>query len=219
MRIGGLISDYLGEVRLAEPEAFEGDFLGSGLLVKWKGGRCEMGYPLGMPLGVDAGIAFQVYSAGSLVAATSEPLAILERSLGTSCFEVLGVATHLAAVAQPNVLERGLGRRVKLAWPAAASADVAAYLIYSDDRTGTVDYSAEIAEVSGCEWTSDELDSGPWRFGVRAVDSAGNIQESPAIEAEAVIAAPPDPPSGLACAYSAVTRAATLSWPPPARWT
>ena len=227
MRIGGLISDLVGELRLAEPEIFENEFFGSGRLVTWKGGRFAMGYPLGMPLGVDAGVAFQIYSAGALVGATTEPLAIVEVEDGLQWFEILGVATHLAGVAQTNVLDQSLGRRVTLAWPASASDDVAAYRVYHDSRAGAVDYDVVVGELDAkpgglaldeYSWTSGELESGTWTFGVRAVDAAGNVVTSPAREAEALVASPPDPPSELACAYDADAHVAMLSWSAPERW-
>ncbi len=227
MRMGGLISDFVGEIRIAEPEGYAAGFLGSARLVTWKAGRFAMGYPLGMPLGVDSGVAFQVYAAGALALATTEPLAVLELGEGASWFEVLGIAAHLAGIAQPNVLERAVGRRVRLTWPASSSDDVASYRVYHDGRTGAVDYGAAVGEVDAkpgglaretYSWTSLELDSGAWRFGIRAVDAAGNVKTSPALEAEVAVAAPPDAPSDLSCSYDADAHEATLAWSAPARW-
>lgn len=227
MRIGGLVSDFLGEIRLAEPEVFENDFFGAGRLVTWKGGRLAMGDPLGMPLGVDAGVAFQLYSAGALVGATTEPLAIVEVADGLAWFEILGVATHLAGVPQTNVLERALGRRARLAWPASASDDVASYQVYDDNRTGAVDYETVIGEVDAkpgglaldeYAWTSGELRSGTWRFGIRAVDAAGNVATSPALEVSVVVASPPDPPLSLAGSWDPGAQRATLTWSAPDNW-
>jgi hypothetical protein len=228
MRIGGLLSDFLGEIRIEEPEIFENGFFGSGRLVAWKGGRFQLGYPLGMPLGVQAGIAFQVYSSGALCLATSETNAVVpvERD-ELNWFEVLGVATHLQGLDQSNVVEGSFGRKVRLAWSASASLDASAYRIYHDNRTGTIDYNTVAGEVDAkpggvalerYAWTSGELRSGTWRFGIRAVDSAGNVRTSPAREAAVTLTATPDPPGMPACSYNPVTHAATLSWSPPANW-
>jgi len=228
MRTGGLISDFLGETRIEEPELFENAFLGAGRLVAWKAGRFELGYPLGMPLGVDAGVAFQVYSSGALATATTETQAapaVADDEL--NWFEVLGVATHLAGVDQSNVIERSLGRRVKLAWPASASDDVAAYRVYHDNRTGTIDYNTPVAEVEAkpggvalesCAWTSPELRGGAWKFGLRAVDRAGNVKTTPAREATLTLTPPPDPPENLACSYDSGVHKATLTWSAPVHW-
>lgn len=228
MRTGGLISDWLGEVRIEEPELIESDCFGASRLLTWKGGRFELGYPLGMPLGVEGGIAFQVYAAGDLVAATTEPLVAVPVTGGElNWFEVIGVATRLVAVPQPNVLERTFGRRVELAWAASVSDDVRAYRVYADGRSGTVDYGTPVGEVDAapggvrCEryrWTSPELESGTWKFGIRAVDAAGNVQTSPAREVTATIGTVPDPPAGLAHAYDPATHKVTLAWTAPEKW-
>ncbi len=227
MRTGGWISDFVGELRIAEPEVFANDFFGASRLLAWKGGRFALGYPLGMPLGVDAGVAWQVYSAGALVAATTEPSAVVQLSDGLQWFEVLGIATHLAGAPQLNVLDRACGRRVTLAWAASASGDVAAYRIYHDNRTGTVDYTTGVAEVDAkpggrplatYAWVSGDLAGGAWRFGIRSVDAAGNVAVSPGLEAAVTLTPAPDPPAALACSYDAPTRRATLTWPAPTRW-
>jgi len=228
VRTGGLVSDFLGEVRLEEPEIFENDFFGSSRLVTWKGGRFELGYPLGMPLGVDAGVAFQLYTSGSYCCATTEPLAVvsvIDDEL--NWFEILGVATHLQTCDQSNVIEKSLGRKLTLTWPASSADDVDLYRVYHDDRTGTVDYEAVIAEVAAkpgglarddYAWTSDELSAGTWKFGIRTVDAAGNEKTTPVREVQVTLTPPPDPPVELDHDYDHGTHTVTLSWSIPTRW-
>ena len=143
-------------------------------------------------------------------------------------FEIVGVATHLQTRDQSNVIERSLGRRVTLAWPASASDDVAGYRVYHDDRSGTVDYETVVDEVDAnpgglarddYAWTSDELAAGTWRFGIRAADAAGNVKTAPVREVELTLTPPPDPPADLAHDYHDVTHTVTLSWSAPERWT
>jgi hypothetical protein len=228
LRTGGLISDWLGEIRLEEPELFESDLFGHSRLITWKGGRFELGYPLGMPLGVDGGIGFQVYTAGAFCSASTEPqaqLPVAEDEI--NWFEILGVATHLMGVDQSNVIERSLGRRVKLAWPASSSPDAGSYRIYHDNRTGTVDYDTVIDEVeakpggiaaASRAWTSGELEAGTWKFGLRAVDEAGNEQTSPVRETQVTLTPVCDPPAQISHSYSDTTHRATLTWAGPERW-
>ena len=228
MRIGGLISDWLGELRVEEPDVYENGFFGASRLVTWKGGRFRMGYPLGMPLGVDGGVAFQAYTSGHYCCATTEPLAVLpviDDEL--NWFEIVAVATHLQTSDQSNVIEKSLGRRVTLAWPASGADDVATYRVYHDARTGTVDYETLIDEIVAAPggialdayaWTSGELRAGTWRFGLRAVDAAGNVKTTPAREVEATITPPPDPPSDLTLDYDDGAHAVTLAWSSPENW-
>lgn len=228
MRTGGLISDWLGEIRLKEGELFEHELFGSSRLITWKGGRFELGYPLGMPLGVEAGVSFQVYSGGGLLCATGEPQASVPARIGElNWFEVIGVATHLKGFQQLNVIERSLGRKAKLEWPASGSGDVETYRIYHDNRSGTVDYGTVTGEVEAkpggvaltdYSWTSEELQSGSWKFGLRTVDAAGNARTSPVREVAASITATPDPVSGLGHTYNGVSHKATLTWSAPQRW-
>ena len=228
MRTGGLISDWLGEVRIAEPELFENDLFGSGRLITWKGGRFELGYPLGMPLGVHPGISVQVYTAGAFCCATTETQAMIPVSDDElDWFELIAVATHLMGVDQSNILETSLGRRARLAWPASSSSDVDVYRVYHDNRTGTVDYNTIIKEVEArpggialesCSWTSAELRAGTWKFGLRAVDAAGNLQSTPVREVELTVTPVPDPPKDLAHTYDDVSHKATLTWSAPENW-
>jgi hypothetical protein len=228
LRTGGLISDWLGELRLKEGELFEHEIFGHSRLITWKGGRFELGYPLGMPLGVDPGVSFQVYSGGAFCGATGEPQAnVPVRADELSWFEVIGVATHLKSVRQSNVIEKSLGRKVKLTWCASSSADVCTYRIYHDNRSGTVDYGTVIGEVTakpggvaleGYTWTSDELQAGTWKFGLRTVDAAGNVKTSPVREAEVSLTTVPDPPAGLGHTYDSGSHKVTLTWSAPERW-
>lgn len=228
MRTGGLISDWLGEVRIEETELFDDDLFGSGRLIAWKGGRFELGYPLGMPLGVHPGISFQVYTAGALCCATTETQGVVPVSDDQlDWFELIAVATHLMGVDQSNVLETSLGRKVKLTWPAGGLGDVDAYRIYHDDRTGTVDYETVIDEVAAkpggialesYSWTSDELRAGTWTFGLRTVDAAGNVETTPAREVEVTVTPVPDPPTDLAHAHNATSHEVTLTWSAPENW-
>jgi hypothetical protein len=228
LRTGGLISDWLGEIRLAEGELFEHEFFRSSRLITWKGGRFELGYPLGMPLGVEAGVSFQVYSGGGFLCATGEPQASVPARPGElSWFEVIGVATHLKGLEQSNVIEKSLGRKVELEWPGSVSADVEAYRVYHDSRSGTVDYGTVTDEVeakpggvalTGYGWTSDELGSGTWKFGLRTVDGAGNVRTSPVREVAVSITPTPDPPGGLGHTYDGASHKATLTWTGPQRW-
>lgn len=228
MRTGGLISDWLGEIRLAEGELFEHELFGHSRLITWKGGRFELGYPLGMPLGVDPGVSFQVYSGGAFCCATSEPQAnVPVRADELNWFEVIGVATHLKSIQQTSVIEKSLGRKVKLTWPRSNSEDVETYRIYRDNRSGTVDYTTVIGEVAArpggvalesCTWTSGELQAGTWKFGLRTVDAAGNVKTSPVREVAVSITPVPDPPRGLAHTYESSSHKVTLTWSAPERW-
>ena len=229
MRTGGLISDFLGEVRVSEPELILDESFGAAALLRWKGGRFEMGDPLGSPLGVDASIGFQVYGDGALVEGTSEPHAMLAvEPDALNWFEVIGVASHLQTVDQSNVIARTLGRRVRLTWPASPSDDVASYRIFDDAASGAgVDYETVIDEVDAkpgglvldeYEWTSGELASGTWTFGIRAIDSAGNVQTTPTLEVSKTIETVPDPVSDLSHDYDDAEHTVTLTWSEPTRW-
>jgi hypothetical protein len=228
MRTGGLISDFAGEARVSEPGLIIDESFGASALLSWKGGRFEMGYPLGSPLGVDASIGFQVYSDGVLVEGTPEPRAMVAVEDDVlNWFEVIAVATHLLTTDQSNVIARTFGRRVRLTWPASASDDVASYRVFDDQAAGGVDYDTVLAEVdakpggvalSEYSWTSDELTAGTWTFGIRAVDAAGNVRTTPVLEVSKTVLTVPDPASDLAHSYDSDDHTVTLTWTAPGRW-
>jgi len=227
MRMAGFISDYLGEPRVAEFDAWP---LGiAGMQLEWYGGRTRMGGPLGMPLGVDPGIAFQVYVNEQFEGHTAQNSRTvrIEPERHNWC-EVIPVASHLGDSDQHHVCTHGGGDIAELSWPASSSTDVIAYRIYHDSKSGTVSYGTTYATVPakrggvvGTTYTyrAGRLSSGTWKFGIRAVDAAGNVQTSPTMEQSCTIARVPDPPSALARTYHFASKKATLTWTVPSSWT
>ena len=224
MRTGGFCGDCFGELRISEPELTLSDGPAPAILT-WKGGRFALGYPLGMPLGVDAGVVFQVYRDGELVQSVSRPPALLTFVEDTHHrVEVLGVAAHLAALQQANVLSRTGACRVALRWPGSLADDVNAYRLYANGGSGEVDYDTVVAEVparSGSvklaelSWTSGQLADGLWRFGVRTVDAAGNVSESPVRQTDLIaVASLPLPPRDVAAAFDPEHDSLTVTWSP-----
>ncbi|PIW84227.1 MAG: hypothetical protein COZ95_10915, partial [Nitrospirae bacterium CG_4_8_14_3_um_filter_50_41] len=69
--------------------------------------------------------------------------------------------------------------RVRLDWTASPSTDIGSYVIYWDNGTGNVNYGTPLATVGSTtiNWTSITLAEGSYRFGVRAVDVAGNSSQ------------------------------------------
>ncbi|GEM_PF-5258184 len=222
MRTGGWCGDIPGEVRLAEEELLIAE--GTGVTVlQFKGGRFAMGYPLGMPVGVDGGVSFQVYVDGELVEATGRPTAVLSVSAGVQHHvEALGVATHLRQKDQSNVLSHTGGQRVMLEWPGSESADVKTYRIYGNGGSGAVDYETVLSEVDAApggvrltemRWRSEALPDGTWRFGIRAADGAGNEAEGPVRETgEIEVASVPLPVTRLEAEYESATGTVELTW-------
>ena len=222
MRTSGFCGDLMGEVRLTEPELHADDVSGPTVLV-FKGGRFALGYPLGMPLGVDASVSFQVYVDGALSETVVVPIALLSPAEGVQHHvEVIGIASHLAQMSQANVLNHVGGRRVRLTWSASSSDDVAIYHIYDNGGSGSVDYETLIAEVDALvggmkldelSWMSSELEDGTWRFGMRAVDAAGNVAENPTRETDEIaVTGLPLPPSDVAFEYEQSSAAVELTW-------
>ena len=222
MRTSGFCGDFLGEVRLTEPELHVDDAGGPMVLV-FKGGRFALGYPLGMLLGVDGSVSFQVYVDGELFETVVVPVVLLSPAAGVQHHvEVIGIASHLAQRLQANVLTHTGGRRVRLTWPASSSDDVAVYRLYDNGGSGSVDYETLIAEVDAfvggvnldeLSWMSSELADGTWRFGMRAVDAAGNVTESPTRESSDIsVAGLPLPPEDVALDYEASSTTMEVTW-------
>ena len=212
----------MGEVRLAEPELLGANGEGPTVL-SFKGGRFEMGYPLGMPTGLDGTVSFQVYVDGELAEATGKTMAVLTLGSGVQHHvEVLGIATQLREAWQGNVLNHRGGRRVRLRWAGSGSEDVAGYRIYDNGGAGAVDYEDLTAEVKArtggvrlgeVEWSSGELADGMWRFGVRAVDGAGNEAGSPVRETEEMeVKGLPLPVRELSAEYEASSATVEVRW-------
>jgi VCBS repeat-containing protein len=80
-------------------------------------------------------------------------------------------------------------RKARLSWQASTSPDLSHYRIYSDNRTGTVDYGSCVDEVyrPGTSWTSNSLIDGAYRFAIRAVDAAGNEEQNISVTATVTI--------------------------------
>ena len=222
MRTGGYCGDFMGEVRLVEPELLSAS-APVGAVLTFSGGRFAMGYPLGMPVGVDGSVSFQVYLDGELVEVAVKPVAVL--SVGDVLqhhIEVIGISAHLAQMSQANVLSHIGGRRVQLSWPASESDDVSAYRVYDNGGSGAVDYETVVEEVAGApggvkletlSWLSSLLADGTWRFAVRAVDEAGNVAEGPVCESgEVSIAGLPLPVSDVGFEYESSSAAVELTW-------
>ena len=227
MRMAGFISDYLGEPRVVELQLHERGV--AGVDVSWQGGRTRMGGPLGMPLGIDSGIAFQIYLNREFAGRTGQNgfTVRVEPNLH-NWFEVIPIAAHLAGLAQAHITAGGLGDIAELSWPASASSDVAAYCVYHDSKSGTIDYNTaymtiparrggSVASTYTCR--TGRLSSGTWKFGIRPVDEAGNVQTSGTLAASCVVTRAPDPPTALARTYHFASKKATLTWTVPSSWT
>lgn len=87
---------------------------------------------------------------------------------------------------------------------------------YGDGGFGEGPYGGD--PNASYRWTSGDLSSGVWSFGVVGVDEAGN--ESIKAEVSATIVAPPEPPARdargrrLTYVYDPGTRVVTLNWLP-----
>ncbi len=134
------------------------------------------------------------------------------------------------------------GARVRLTWQAGEYLDpnLESFDVFSDDRTGTVDYNTPLNELPipakpgglvpwgyGCggygvggygqaaaryEWTTELLEHGTWRLAVVAVDAARNRLANAAEVQITVAPLPPPPDDFRVTAYDAQTRTATLGW-------
>lgn len=135
--------------------------------------------------------------------------------------------------------------RVTLAWE-GEDASAVEYRVYASPSAGAaISYTSPVASIPAgvpgtvllgfgeggfgegpfggdgnatYRWTSGDLSSGVWSFGVVGVDEAGN--ESVKAETSASINAPPEPPARdsrgrrLAYVYAPETRIVTLDWLP-----
>jgi len=69
---------------------------------------------------------------------------------------------------------------VKLDWSHSSSSDINSYRLYWDNGTGTINYSAPFATVNypRNSFTASIQREGTYRFGVRALDRAGNEEKN-----------------------------------------
>ena len=77
------------------------------------------------------------------------------------------------------------GGRIVLTWEHSESSDVDGYNIYTDNGSGTVDYSSVFDFVplsslpaDSAAWESPALGEGLYKFVVRAVDKSGNVEDN-----------------------------------------
>ncbi len=84
--------------------------------------------------------------------------------------------TRLIAIPTP-------GGKVKLTWEKSPSPDVFRYNIYTDNGSGTVDYSRvfDFVDASRNSWDSPSLGEGIYKFSVRAIDRSGNEETNTVI--------------------------------------
>lgn len=134
------------------------------------------------------------------------------------------------------------GAQVRLTWQAGEYLDpnLESFDVFSDGRTGTVDYNTPLNESPipakpgglapwgyGCggygvggygqaaamyEWTTELLEPGTWRLAVVAVDAARNRLASAAEVQITVAPLPPPPDDFRVTAYDTQTQIATLGW-------
>jgi hypothetical protein len=228
MRTSGFCGDFGGEpkcLNLAMAQAGAG-----AVLLTWQGGATMCGWPLGLPCGDDNAIGFQVYRDRSLVGWTVGNELVVPFEYGRrNWFEVVPIASHLGNADQSHITASDDGDAVTLSWPATTSADALEYRVYTNNGTsaGSVVYTSLYATVyakTGGQAASSYtlrvggLASGQWKFGVRAVDAAGNMQTTPTREASCAITRVPGSPQTLALAYTFVSKKATLTWTAPAYW-
>jgi len=136
------------------------------------------------------------------------------------------------------------GAQVRLTWQAGQYLDpnLKAFDVFSDGRTGTVNYDVPLNELpipakpgglapwgygtggygvggygqaaATYEWTTGLLEPGTWRFAVVAVDAASNRLAS-AADVQVTAAPLPRPPGNYhLAAYDPQTRTAVLDWEP-----
>ena len=84
--------------------------------------------------------------------------------------------TRLIAIPMP-------GGKVKLTWEKSPSIDVFRYNIYTDNGSGTIDYSKifDFVDANRNSWDSSSLGEGIYKFSVRAIDRSGNEETNTVI--------------------------------------
>jgi hypothetical protein len=229
MRTGGFCGDFGGECKCLNLRIRKSGM--GAVVLSWKGGATMCGWPLGLPCGDDNSIAFQVYRDRTLVGWTlGNDLLIPFIEGDRNWFEVIPIAAHLMSAGQSHVTANGLGEAVELSWPASASSDIDEYRIYTNNgaSAGSIVYTSLYATVyakTGAQAASSYthrisgLASGQWKFGIRAVDAAGNVQTTPNREASASVTRVPGSPRTFAIAFTPASHKATLTWTAPAYWT
>lgn len=203
-----------------------------------------------------AGRWHQAYVNGRLAGVTARPedrrlCVSAPAGAGGACEALLVEVVAVDAADRGTDFSAGLagfaasgGRRVRLTWQAGPhlGADLDAFDVFADGRSGTVDYARPLNEcpipaapggvgpwgwgtggygaggygigAAVYEWTTDELAGGMWRLAVVASDAAGNRLSSVA-EIEAAMTPLPRPPTEFRLAsYAPLARTATLAWQP-----
>ncbi|MFC1712932.1 FlgD immunoglobulin-like domain containing protein [Candidatus Poribacteria bacterium] len=96
------------------------------------------------------------------------------------------------------------GGRILLTWDHSASSDVDGYNIYTDNGSGTVDYSGVFVFVplsslpaDSAAWESPALGEGLYKFAVRAIDKSGNEEGNTTVASARADATKPDPATNL----------------------
>ncbi len=133
-----------------------------------------------------------------------------------SFFEVLAVGSGNRFADYTHLLEEIDGNKVLLTWTGSTSGDTDFYRIYNDNKTGTIDYGTVIATVDHLgavahSWKSDALSEGTWKWAVRAVDDALNV-ETNVITVTVVIDTYPLAPTDLDYTFNDTTDKVTLTW-------
>ncbi len=133
-----------------------------------------------------------------------------------SFFEVLAVGSGNRFANYLHLLEEIDGNKVLLTWDGSTSADTDFYRIYNDAKSGTIDYGTVIATVAHLgavahSWKSDALSDGTWKWAVRAVDDAANV-ETNVTTVTVVIDTYPLAPTDLEYTFDDGTDKVTLTW-------
>lgn len=195
------------------------------------------------------GTVFQVYQDGRLVWFGTSRRCFLIPPVGRAVYVVgavgdgEGPTDFSASIPVPG----GSGGRVTLTWLSGTyqSAKLGGFNVYTDNGTGTIDYSTKIGRVPalpqdipmdgfGCggfglggfglasssyTWMSSSLGPGTYLFGIKSYTTTGT--EGTATTVSATVTAPPLSPtpfadgSKLDYTYNSSTHVAALSWNTP----